>query len=338
MFRWKENPFTFKIIPELFVGYEEQWRGMLASMESGSKFSLVIGPTGSGKTTLLRFLEAKTNGRIVRYLPKPPRNAEEWVGVFKEIARPKISLFGNGINIYNLHEKVNARLEGARCYIFIDECHEAAQEGLEWMRTLTDQVHNLCIVMAGLPVFEEKMKASIETLQRRVGHRTALANLTKYEAREMVKRRIEHCGGDDIRPFTQEAMDYVYERTAGFPRDVINLCNQLVLKAIERSISTIDMNFISAIESPVAKPADALARLPKKQLLLLDMLSEAELTPVEMAGRMEGEEYKTRGNAIRAANNLLNRLMSAGLVERKSIGKSYRYCLSPLAKTLLVKA
>ncbi|MBI4176660.1 MAG: AAA family ATPase [Candidatus Aenigmarchaeota archaeon] len=340
MFRWKENPFTFSIIPSLFVGYEEQQRDILASIESGSKFSMITGPTGSGKTTMLRFLETKAGGTIVKYLPKPPRNAEDWIEVFRDIAKPRVGLFGGGLNIYNLPERVNKRLgKDSRCCIFIDECHEATQESLEWMRTLTDQMNNLSIIMAGLPVFEEKMKSSLETLLRRIGSRIALSNLTRFEVREMIKRRIEHHGGDDIKPFTPEALDYVYERTAGFPRDVIGLCNGLVLKAIERNISTIDTDFIEATQSaPPKAAADRIRELPRKQLSILDVLAEGDMTPKEVAQKLTAGEYKTRITAIRAVNNLLKRLMDEGLVERKSLGRSYKYGPSFLAKTLMVKA
>ena len=160
LFEWDSNPFTFQILPELFVGYERETNSLMNGLQSGNKFSLILGPTGSGKTTMIKSMmnDLKDEYEHVMYLPKPPRDQADWVSVFHDFTSPGLlrSLFsrGNGVNIYNLSDAVNKRLSGKRVLLFVDECQESSSESMEWLRALTDHIDSLHIVMAALPVFE----------------------------------------------------------------------------------------------------------------------------------------------------------------------------------------
>ena len=83
MFRWRTNPFSFRIIPELFTGYHREATSLMDGVTDGVKFSLLLGPTGSGKTTLLRYLVEKVYpNKYVIYLPKPPADPKDFVDIF----------------------------------------------------------------------------------------------------------------------------------------------------------------------------------------------------------------------------------------------------------------
>lgn len=345
LFGWNANPFTFRIVPQLFVGYEKEMSKIVDGLNNGDKFSVLMGPTGSGKTTLLKALQERfPDYKHVFYLPKPPKDPEDWVKVFDEFIKPGLlkSLLSRGsdANIYNLSEKVNNKLGSERFLLFVDECHEASIDSLEWLRTLTDNIDNLSVLLAGLPVFESILKSSLETFARRVNTKTELGNLTRAETRELVKKRIEGSGGDDIRPFTSRTIDYIYENTGGFPREVIKICNELMRKALDNNISTIDTDFIKESEAPVARVSmDAIDSLPERQKLIVDAMTDGgEFTPSDIVSGMGEEVYKNRDNAVRSVNNLLRRLMKDGFVERKRVGKTYKYVISGKFKTLMVDA
>ena len=345
LFRWESNPFTFRILPELFVGYEKETERITEGFSNGDKFSLLMGPTGSGKTTLLKSLECRfPEYKHVLYLPKPPKDPEDWIMVFDRLVRPGLlkSLLSrrDETNIYNLSEKVNRKLGSDRFLLFVDECHEASIDSLEWLRTLVDQIDNLSVLLAGLPVFDNTLKGSLETFSRRINTRTELGNLTKAETRELVKKRVESVGGDDIRPFTSRTIEHIYERTGGFPREVIRLCNELANNALKSNISTIDADFLKDVEAPVARVSmETVESLPERQKLIIDVMAGGgEFTPSDIVSSMGGEVYKNRDNAIRSVNNLLRRLMKDGFVERKRVGKTYKYVISGKFKTLMVEA
>jgi type II secretory pathway predicted ATPase ExeA len=346
MFNWEENPFAFQIIPELFVGYHKETDVIMNGLQSGNKFSLILGPTGSGKTTLMKSLISRVNGSFdhIMYLPKPPRNEDGWLYVFENYIKSGFlkSIFsrGNGANIFNLSIVLDRKLSGKKMLIFVDECQESSIESMEWLRSLTDNINNLHVVMAGLPVFENTLKSGLESLLRRVNTRVELTTLTRSETRELIKRRITNKGGDDIKPFTHGSIDYIYQRTGGFPREVLRLCGELVIDAIDKEISTIDSDFLKENHQPEQRISiEALDILPERQKGIIDTLSSGgHMTPSEIIEAMDIEEYKNRDNAVRSVNNLLRRLMAEGLVERKKIGKTYRYAVSTKIQSLLVEA
>jgi type II secretory pathway predicted ATPase ExeA len=346
LFRWRENPFTFKILPDLLVGHETKAAEITAAVAAGDKFSLLLGPTGSGKTTLLKYIcNTLDSEQHVIYLSKPPKNSEDWVVVFKNIVRRGFfsSLFSrhDGVDLYNLSDTMNSKLNEHRCYLLVDECHEASIDSLEWLRTITDHTDNLHVVLAGLPVFETILKENLETFTKRINKRIELASLTKSETIEMIKKRIEHSGGSDIKPFTMHTIDYIYEKTGGFPREILRLCNELSLRALEKSISIIDTNF--AREMPASSESrisiERVNELPERQQLIIQALADkGPQTPSEIIANIDVEEYKDKENAVRSVNNLLKRLMNEGLVERKRIGKTYKYTVAKKFQSLLVNA
>ncbi|MCK4714521.1 MAG: AAA family ATPase [Candidatus Aenigmarchaeota archaeon] len=346
LFSWELNPFTFQILPDLFVGYERETNSLMNGLQSGSKFSLILGPTGSGKTTLMKSMVNRLGGQFdhLMYLPKPPRNHEDWLEVFNDFTKQgflrSMLSSGNGVNIYNLSQVLNEKLSEKKVLLFIDECQESSSESMEWLRALTDHIDNLYIVMAALPVFEGTLKSKLESLLRRVGTKVELTTLTKSETRELIKKRITRIGGDDIKPFTGGTIDYIFQRTGGFPREVLRLCSELVQEAVDKNISTIDTDFINETRQPEQRLSiEALDMLPERQRLILDTLSKGgQMTPSGIIDALDLEEYKNRDNAVRSVNNLLRRLMKEGLAERKKVGKTYRYAVSSKFQTLMVEA
>ena len=345
VFSWKENPFNFKILPDLFVGYLKEMKRISTSIQNNDKFFLLIGPTGSGKTTLMKFMTKEfEKEKMIFYISKPPRRAEDWVKIFTNFIGFGIleRLFSRRtLDLYNLSEWVNKKMKNKNMVLLVDESHEASIETLEWLRTLTDQIDNLSVIIAGLPTLESILRDNLETFMMRVNTRVELTNLTKSETRELIKKRIEWAGGEDIKPFTSETIEHVYEKTSGFPREVIRICNDLVQEAIENHISTIDMNFLrdSEVTSPQRIHLGSMNALPSKQRNILEILGKyGELTPAEIVEKMELEGYRSRDNAIRSINNILKRLVKEEMLIRKRRGKSYQYVLSDKIRTLMVDA
>jgi len=355
-FGWRENPFILKIDPKLFVGYEEQVKAALKHIENKHKIALISGKTGSGKTTFLKWLEMNYDTSKL-YVSKPPEKAEDFIPMFTDIFGFSFweRLFKRKPSLYNLPSYINKKLKGNHLVFLVDEAHETNKDVLEWLRVLTDQIDGVSLIIAGMPVLEQKIKTELETLDQRITTRIALTALNKSETKQLIKRRIEAAGGSGISPFTDAAIERIYDRTGGFPREVLKLCDRLVNSALEKSLDVIDAKDIEEhkeielpkvrLEEPVVtfmpKPPseEQVRNLPYKQRKILELLAKKDwLTPTAIVDELEMKAYKSKGHAIRSVNNILKRLMLEGYVQREARGKAFMYALTPKVRTLFVQA
>ena len=352
-FGWTTNPFTFKIDPTLFTGYTEQVKAILEHISNRHKIALITGPTGSGKTTFLKWLETNVDGVAKLYISKPPEKAEDFINIFTDIFPPSFweRILKRAPTLFNLPAYVNKKLKGVYLLFLLDEAHEIGHDILEWLRVLTDQI-NMSLIMAGLPALEQNIKVNLETLNQRITTRINLIALDKSESRQLIQKRIQSVGGSGISPFTDSAIDVIYNRTGGFPREVLRLCDKLITDVAEKGLDLIDNTAVESyrefkeeikFEQPAVTfvptpPSETHIRdLPYKQRKILELLSKVEwLTPTAIAEQLDFKSYKSRGHAIRSMNNILHRLMLEGFVQRETKGKAYMYALTPKVKTIFV--
>lgn len=341
---WKGNPFTFNIYPELFVGYKEQTSRVLTLLLEKHKFILLSSPTGSGKTTLLRWIEDNFNGGFDKiYLGKPPEKPGDFVAIFGDKYKAKwpLSMIKKSPkNIYQIPAFLNRKLKNKHLILMVDEIHEADIEILEWLRVLGDQVKNSSLLLAGLPVFEEKLMSNLETFRKRIVATIELPSLTKEETAEMIRRRLLSVGGSGDE-FTEDLMHFIHEKSGGFPREILRLCDELVNRAIEKGGQKITRDMIEGIEEPKAEERVSMSILDSftpMQKEIIETLSQKSLSPGQIADSFNIEKYKSRQHAVRSVNNILKLLLAEDFVERRQSEKTFVYSLTPKIKSLLVKA
>ncbi len=325
-FSWNSNPFSFQILPQTFTGYEKEVADLVSGLKNGTKFSLVSGPTGCGKTALLKYLTTKFSSQEhIIYLPKPPKDPKDLIEIFQTNLKKTVweKMRKSKLNLYNLTEYANKKLKSKKCILFIDEAHEASMETLEWMRSLADQITNLSVVFAGLPILDNLLKERLESFGKRVSLKFELSPLDKSQTADLIKKRIQSVGGSDISPFTMDSIKYIHEKSGGRPRDILKLCDETIKSAIQKNTSLIDTQFISETSHQEAQIA-----LPEKQKTILELLSQSSLTPAEIVSKIDMSKYKSREHGVRSVNNLLQRLMKENLVSRKKYGKAYKYNLA----------
>ncbi len=335
-----KNPFTLDINPALLVGYEKQITTLLKNIEQKQKLILISGATGSGKTSLISYLISKNNKFI--FLSKPPRKASHLINISDEFIK-EMPLFTRIFikkpkKIEDVPQFLNNIIKEHKV-LYIDEIHEASIEVLEWFRIISDQVQNLSIILSGLPVFDEILTKNLETLKKRIIEKIELNALTKEETEQLIRKRIEFVGGKGIQPFTPETIDYIYNRTGGFPRDIIVLCNKLLNTSAENNAENIDITNLNENPPKIKKVNDfgKLTNLSIKQKKIIKIILEYEpITPNKLIEFTT--DYPSEKHALRAVNNLLKRLAVEGYVERKKSGKTYIYNLTPSTRTLLIKS
>jgi type II secretory pathway predicted ATPase ExeA/DNA-binding MarR family transcriptional regulator len=339
--RWSSNPFIFAINPQLFVGYKKQVEQIKSFIYEGHKICMVLGPTGSGKTTFLKHIEEilPSDFKTI-FISKPPKAESDFVWIFNEKFHKKFLWWNSNIkNIHQISDFLNRKLGKKKLAVFYDEIHEADTDVLEWLRVLSDHTENMCVILAGLPVFEDQLADRLETLRKRIAVKISLVSLTKEETREMIIKRIQAAGGSG-REFTEEALNLVYEHSGGFPREILRICDILVQNAIKQDRKTITPDLMKT-EKPSREKTislDMLQSFTPMQRQVLEMLSKHKMSPGDIADRLELEKYRSRQHAVRSVNNILKRLMQDGFLEREKTEKAFIYKITPRLKTIFVKA
>ncbi|MCJ7429130.1 MAG: AAA family ATPase [Candidatus Nanohaloarchaeota archaeon QJJ-5] len=344
---WEHNPFNFKIYPDLMVGYDDAIQQVSEAISADNKFSIIVGETGAGKTNLLKWLvESHEDEREIYYMPKPPTNNEDLLDFLRdEILQPGfIQRFRHSYTLYNIHESLQDELDEPTVLI-IDEAHEASMDVMQWIRTALDHVDNLSIVAAGLPVFKETLQEDVNTLYSRATSIVELESLNRDESIELVRERIEKAGGSGLEPFTQDALLEIYDRTEGFPREVLRACNDCVVHAAREGKSIIDKDEVKdlvdriqpdetdegAEEDDEENETSIVASLnltDKQEQVAAALEEEGPMSSGDVVDRLElEEEYSSRSHAVRSVNNILKRLMENDIVDRDREGRSYVYYL-----------
>lgn len=340
---WSNNPFTFAILPSLFVGYKEQASRLMLFLEEKHKFLLVVGPTGSGKTTLLKWIQGNLAGSDTLYIGKPPETPADFVDIFNEKFKkpwflrpfsPKIK------NIYQVPDFLNKQLKKKHLVVFIDEIHEANLEILEWLRVLGDQVDSISFLLSGLPNFDHDLSSKLETFRKRITAKIELLSLTKEETQQLIQRRIQHVGGQG-NEFPQDVVDFIYSRSGGFPREVLRLCDEFINQAILKGSQNISLNLFGGMKEQQVEEQvylDVLEKMTPMQKEIIEVLAQKPLSPGQIANSLNLEKYKSRQHAVRSVNNILKFLLKQDYVERTQFEKTFVYSLTPKIKTLMVKA
>jgi len=340
---WSNNPFTFSILPSLFVGYRQQVARTMFFLEERHKFVLVVGPTGSGKTTLLKWVQANLPKKFdTLYLGKPPEKPEDFVYIFNEkfkapwllrLFLPKIK------NVYQIPDFLSKKTKNRHLVVLLDEIHEANKETLEWVRAFGDQVENISFLLSGLPSFDQEL-SKLETFRKRITANIELLSLTKEETEQLIRRRIQHVGGQG-NEFPQDVVDFVYTRSGGFPREVLRLCDEFINQAILKGSDKVTLDLLEGLKEEVLEEQvylNILEKMTPMQREIIEVLAQKPLSPGHIANSLNLEKYKSRQHAVRSVNNVLKFLLKEGYVERTQSEKTFVYSLTPRIKTLMVKA
>ena len=338
--RWKGNPFTFSIIPEVFVGYKNQFEKLQMALEERHKFIYLAGPTGSGKTTLLKWIMAKTSkGLDFLYIAKPPEKPQQFIDLFNgKYKKSRLAFWKSEIkNIYEIPQFLNARLRNRHLVVMFDEAHESELEVLEWLRVLSDQVNNMSVLLSGLPVFESQLKDRLETFRKRIAAKIELVSLTKEETADMIRKRIQYVGGTGDE-FSPDIIDFVFAQSGGFPREILRVCDELVNKAILSGTYLLDFQPLPILEAAAQVSLSVVDEMTPMQREIIECLAKSPMTPGEIADSINLEKYKSRQHAVRSINNIMKKLYEDGYLDRRRADKAYVYSLSGKLRTIVVKA
>jgi general secretion pathway protein A len=242
---WRRNPFTLDIHPELFTGFKDEVKAILEKLASESGHILITAPLGSGKTTILRWLlNQLVLDSFAIYVPRPPQEFKQLIKLIVE----KMGVPQKEADNYDIyHLQALRKRVGKPLIILMDEAHEFTLEIEKPLRTLGD-LDDVKLVMAGLPETVEKFQKEIRPLFERLVLNINLKPFDYRTLKDLVKARIEHFGGEGVAPFTEDALQAIYEITGGVPRKVIKACDWAATRAIATGRSVIDAQLLEELK------------------------------------------------------------------------------------------
>jgi general secretion pathway protein A len=221
--------------------------------------SCILGDIGLGKSTMLRYLSSEYGAREeCRTFLIPTPNFPSPFAMLKDIClgfglEPKSSrnaqerMFNDFLVEEYAHEK--------NVILFIDEAQNLDNKQLELIRAIlnfeTNEEKLVQVILAG----QLELKAKLDNkrnkyLKSRIVMYSTLNALTLAETREMVSTKCEYA--EIQNPFTDEAIERIYNQTAGVPRSVLKMCAMLYVLMSEYKLDEIPIDEIENIRDEVA--------------------------------------------------------------------------------------
>ncbi|MCU1303518.1 MAG: ATPase [Candidatus Sulfotelmatobacter sp.] len=230
----REQPFGVTPDPRflyLSPAHREALASMVYGIEAGRGFIGLIAPPGMGKSTLLfHLLEKFRSSARTAFLFQTQCNSRE----FMRFLLAELGYECDDNDFVRMHEEFNKRLlqearAGNRFIVVIDEAQNLEPSVLETVRLLSDfetpRAKLMQIILAGQPELADKLaRPGMIQLRQRVSLITGLKPLSFEETNKYIQHRLRAAGYQGGPIFSPEALQRIFDFTAGIPRNINNFC------------------------------------------------------------------------------------------------------------------
>jgi len=252
----KEKPFENTPDPKFFYSspqHEEALTRMLYTVKEQKGAGLLTGVYGCGKTLLARALlkELQKDVYKVAIINNPKLDEVEM-----------LRMIGYSLGLTTVPERKSDVLvkietllkenlmDGKKTVIIIDEAHSIEDNNIfEEIRLLLNfQLEDkflLTIVLLGQPELKEKIE-NIKQLNQRIAMRYYLTSLNQEETEEYIVHRLTVAKAAQ-NPFLPEAVEVIYQQSAGIPRRINHICDTALLAAMGIGLKSINKDFIKEV-------------------------------------------------------------------------------------------
>lgn len=250
----------FELSPDpYFLLPTAKHREALASIYYGVSrhkgFVVLSGEVGTGKTLMVRCLleMLKRQRTLFANVFNPLLSPKDFLGyvAYELGVRPTEAGKGNLLRELYLYLLAQHR-SGATVVLVVDEAQQLPDQVLEEIRLLTNletsQQKLLQILLVGQPELDKKLEApQLRQLKQRVSVRCHLGMFTEEETREYIVHRIHMAGGDALKIFPEETLAEIFRYSRGTPRLINTICDQVLVAAFARQLSTVPTCLVDEI-------------------------------------------------------------------------------------------
>ena len=255
----KEKPFSLSSEPSFFYNsnaHSAAFDALLSGINRRESLSVLTGDIGMGKTTVCRaVLQQLDRQTLSAFVPDPFASREDLLKVVladfgvvsaEDLATGRLRGASRTELSYLLYEFLDtlAPLQ-AFAVVFIDEAQNLSLPLLEEIRILSEsdgRRKQLQVVLVGQLELRDKLRLpEMRQLAQRVTVRCSLDALDRDGVAGYISHRLHIAGGapDRVR-FSHEAIDTVFEASAGVPRIINRLCDRALHHAHARRTAVVD--------------------------------------------------------------------------------------------------
>jgi len=300
-------------------------------LNQGEGFIIVTGDIGTGKTTLVRHLfdTLDRNEFIAAMIVSTQLSAED-------LLRSVVAAFGldaqaddKGILLSRLEQHLREQFKmGRRALLVVDEAQNLSNAALEEMRMLSNFQEGdkalLQSFLVGQPEFRERIFVApeLEQLRQRVIATHHLEPMEREELAYYIEHRLKLVGWDNDPCFTGDAVEAIYNHSAGVPRRLNTLCSRVLLYGALEEIHTIDEDVINAVVADMSSDTRPVVATSSARVTPMPSSANDASIPLEadradskeMEGRMEKLEgmMKSQDETLQKLTNIMAQLASGG--------------------------
>lgn len=263
---WTSNPFTLDVIPSLFTGYKTEISTILEKLSLKSGNILVLGDSGVGKTTLLRWLTLNLPPRFFPlYIHRMPKEYAQIFDLIRFSLTQDRTSSPSGTGLSQVEAVINQNLKDRILVVMIDEAHDLDEDACKNLLSLGD-IQNVIIILAGMPQLKDVIMNDAPLFYNRFTEKIVLDHLSLDDTKNLIIKRIANVGGRGFEPFTDGALQKIYEHSKGHPRTIIKICDRLVSKALNSNASVIDEDMVDSVCNAMSLDDEReLGRIIKKE-------------------------------------------------------------------------
>ncbi len=254
----REQPFGVTPDPR-FLYLSPTHREALASMYYGIDaergFIALIAKPGMGKTNLLFQLLQQFRGRArTAFVFQTQCTSREFMRFLLLELGCEVT---TDMDLVSMHELFNRALlqeahAGRRFIVVVDEAQNLEPSVLETIRLLSDfetpQAKLLQIVLSGQPELADKLsRPSLRQLRQRVSLLSTLKPLPADEVAHYISHRLRAAGREDTTLFTPAAVKLIAEMSEGIPRNINNICFNVLSLGCALKLKTIDVDSVRQV-------------------------------------------------------------------------------------------
>jgi general secretion pathway protein A len=260
-FHLTRNPFDLTPDPNCFVPtpkHNEALAALYYGVRRHKGFVVVTGEVGTGKTLLLRcLLRLLQNSKDIAYAYL--FNSRLSPIEFLQYVLSDFGLPASGKNKCELLIDLSKYLlergsQRMTTVLIVDEAHDLPADTMEELRLLsnleTTDDKLLQIVLVGQPELDKKLDSNeLRQLKQRIALRAHLGALTMQQTQEYIDQRLRIAGAEQNGTplFSPESVNAIFKYSRGFPRLINTICENSLIGAYARQLSTISVNIVEDV-------------------------------------------------------------------------------------------